>query len=134
MQEVDDYLAAQPEPLARIMSRIRSMVLSQGPEIEEKFSFKIPFYYYSGWMVYLTTYKGGVDMSFIRGFELSDAHGRLEVRNRKQIKSIHIRPEEPFPEDVIRETLMEAMILNELAAEAKKKKKKADSPQRRRKR
>lgn len=128
MQEVDDYLAAQPEPLARIMSRIRSMILSQGPGIEEKFSFKIPFYYYSGWMVYLTTYKGGVDMSFVRGFELSDAHGRLEVRNRTLIKSIHIRPDEKFPEDVIRETLMEAMILNELAAEAKKKKKSKSSP------
>lgn len=99
------------------------MILSQGPGIEEKFSFKVPFYYYSGWMVYITTHKGGVDMSFVRGFELSDAHDRLEKRNRTQIKSLHIRPEEPFPEDVIRETLMEAMILNELAAEAKSKKK-----------
>lgn len=113
MNPVEDWIFRLPPDLQSLAGQAREIILSQNPQITEKISFGVPFYSYLGWMVYLSVYKGGLDITFLRGHELSDNYHSLDARNRTMVKSLHIPPGHVIPTGILRETLQEAMLLNE---------------------
>ena len=106
--------------------KLRSIILNTADGIEEKFSFKIPFYYYYGWMCYTTIERktDSVYIAFLRGFELSDEQGILEEKGRTMVKSITYTHVKEIDEDVLLNILHEALLLNEMHFKEKKKKRK----------
>ena len=44
MKPADEYFINQKEPYQSIMLYVRSVILNTLPEVEERFSYKIPFY------------------------------------------------------------------------------------------
>ena len=70
MNPVEQHLFNQKEPYQSIMIYVRSVILKTFPEVAEKFSYGIPFYYYKKKpMVYINRLKGTnyVDISFMDG-------------------------------------------------------------------
>ncbi|MFY8035881.1 MAG: hypothetical protein ACOVMQ_01880 [Cyclobacteriaceae bacterium] len=48
MNSVQAYIAERTHSQAQIMSVLRSIILDVGPHVEEKISYKVPFFYSTG--------------------------------------------------------------------------------------
>ncbi|MFI1770918.1 DUF1801 domain-containing protein [Thalassobellus citreus] len=95
MKPVEDYFLNQKEPFQSIMLYVRSVILSTLPEVEERYSYKIPFYNIGKKpMIYLNILKGKhyVDVAFVQGILLENDFPILKNDNkRKQVRSIQLR-------------------------------------------
>lgn len=95
MKPVDTYFYNQKEPYQSIMLYVRSVILHALPEVEEKYSYSIPFYYcYKKPMIYLNILKGKdyVDVCFVQGILLEKDFPVLKNDNkRKQVRSIQLK-------------------------------------------
>ncbi len=95
MKPVDEYFISQKEPYQSIMLYVRSVILNTLPEVEERYSYKIPFYNIGKKpMIYLNVLKGKdyVDVAFVQGVLLENDFPVLKNNNkRKQVRSIQLK-------------------------------------------
>jgi hypothetical protein len=120
------FISLQSELSGKMLVVLRSWILDLGPHVQEKISYKVPFFYFFGPLCYLSCDQQGVSLSFVKGYELSNDQNLLEVKGRKYIRSItffSLAELEEHEEDV-RHLLNEAAILNEFQFKQKKKHKK----------
>lgn len=103
MKPVDEYFLNQKEPFQSIMLYVRSIILNTLPEIEERYSYKIPFYNIGKKpMIYLNILKGKnyVDVAFVQGILLEDQFPILKNDNkRKQVRSIQLKTLEDLDQE-----------------------------------
>lgn len=115
MNPVEQYLFSQKEPYQSIMLYVRSVILKTLPEIEERYSYKIPFYYYHKKpMLYMGVLKGMdyVDVALVQGVLLEKDFPQLkDYKNRKQVRSIQVKTLEDFDEREFVEILKKASVL-----------------------
>ena len=101
MNSVQHYILEQPEDNKIIMQYFYDL-LTSFPEVSTKIRYKIPFYFRKSWILYLNPQKkGGVEVCFIHGQQLSNEHGLLEAKNRKQIAGITFKKISEIPEKII---------------------------------
>ncbi|WP_345272563.1 DUF1801 domain-containing protein [Flaviramulus aquimarinus] len=95
MKPVDEYFINQKEPFQSIMLYVRSIILNTLPELEERYSYRIPFYNIGKKpMIYLNILKGKdyVDVAFVQGVLLEKDFPILKNDNkRKQVRSIQLK-------------------------------------------
>ncbi len=95
MKPVEQYFLNQKEPFQSIMLYVRSIILNTLPEVEERYSYKIPFYNcHKKPMLYLNILKGKdyVDVVFVQGIFLEKQFSILKNNNnRKQVRSIQLK-------------------------------------------
>lgn len=124
MTEVDFFIADFSGEQKQLLQHFHNL-LSKECELEEKIRFKIPFYFGRSWVCYLNPNKdGSVELAFPRGNELSNYHGLLEDKDRKQVRSVTYFKREEIPVDALRETIQEAILLDETVAYKSKRSKK----------
>ena len=114
MNPAEVYILKQKEPLQSIMLYIRQVIFDAVPEIDEKYKYNIPFYYYKEKPVcYINILKGTnyVDLGFWDGFKLSNKHGLLKSNNRKMVKSLEFLSLKDVDLTVLKETLIEAILI-----------------------
>ncbi len=121
MKPVDEYFISQKEPHQSIMLYVRSVILKTLPEVEERCSYKIPFYNIDKKpMLYLNILKGKdyVDVAFVQGVLLEKQFPVLRNDNkRKQVRSIQLKRLEDLDQENFVELLLEA---SELLSKSKK--------------
>jgi len=122
---VDRYIFDASPEHQKILFALRDLILSMSPKIEEKFSFKVPFYAYHNALCYLSISKKQVYMGFIQGSQLHDESGLLTQGHRKLIAVIIFDDHKPIPYDTIQNLLVQSMMVLE---EKKKKKKPSRKP------
>ena len=107
------------------MAFLRQLILDIAPGVEEKISYKIPFFSYHGALCYLNPVSGGIDIGFVRGVELSNQQRLLQRKGRKLVCSIrlHSLAEAEEHAAAIRQILNEAAILNNHYRQLKLKRK-----------
>ena len=129
MSEVEAFIEGKEGRQREILFYLRNMLVEQLGLIE-KIRYKIPFFYNRSWICYLNPVKNnGVDLSFIRGNELSNIQGLLEARDRAQVRSIAIYSLENLPITTIEEIIQEAILLDETTPyESKNKSKRSRKP------
>ncbi|MDO5988969.1 DUF1801 domain-containing protein [Flavivirga amylovorans] len=112
MKPVDEYFFNQKEPYQSIMLYVRSVILTTLPEVEEKYSYRIPFYNIGKKpMIYLNILKGKdyVDVAFVQGILFERRFPVLKDDNkRKQVRSIQLRTIEDLDHENFVELLHEA--------------------------
>ncbi|NMH88008.1 DUF1801 domain-containing protein [Flavivirga algicola] len=112
MKPVDAYFFNQKEPYQSIMLYVRSVILNTLPEVDERYSYKIPFYNIGKKpMIYLNILKGKdyVDVAFVQGVLLEKQFPILKNDNkRKQVRSIQLRTIEDLDHENFIELLHEA--------------------------
>lgn len=122
MNPIDNYLYSQKEPYQSIMLYVRSVIHKTLPKVQEKFSYKIPFFMHCKKpMLYLNVLKGTnfVDIAFVQGILFEKEFPILKnYNNRKQVRSIQVKSLEDFNEK-------EFVKLLELACSQLEKNKKA---------
>ncbi len=119
MRDVDEYIDALPEKEQRIAKTIRAMLLDLVPGIQEKISFKIPFYHYFGMFCYINKIENGIDFGLCRGIDLAYAFPALEIKNRAIVATVSLYEMADIEIKEIRSIITAAALWNE---EARKKK------------
>lgn len=102
MNPTENYILKQEEPYQSIMLYVRSVLKKTLPEIDERFSYRIPFYHYNKKpLCYFNVLKGTsyVDIGFLQGSLLeADFPELVDGRQRKKVRSIEIEHIESFDE------------------------------------
>lgn len=118
-KEVDHYIDNLPDDLQEIAESIRSILWRTIPDIQESFSFKIPFYKYYGMFCYLTTMgkKNQLHLSFLRGKDLVAMYPQLQQKGRAMAASICFSSKKDFNKAEIQELITTAAIWQKEAHE-----------------
>lgn len=118
-RQVNGYLEALPQPQQAFAQKLREMLFELVPGIEERFSFKLPFYHYYGMFCYLHADKHGLHFCVCRGKDLVMAFPQLERKNRASIASVTINKWSDFSTLEIQALITAAADWNKEAAEQK---------------
>jgi uncharacterized protein len=110
---VERYIYEAAPAQQKILWSVRALILSLSPKIEEKFSFKVPFYHYHGALCYLNISKKKVYLGFIKGSELQDESGLLTRGDRKMVGIVAFENDESIPYEILRTLLIQSMLLLE---------------------
>jgi hypothetical protein len=115
-KEVDHYLHRSPKHVRELMTFLRTIILKTIPDVEETIKFSVPFYSRQGLLCYLNPGKDGkgVYMGFVEGHRLSDESGILTGKKLKQIRYMEFHTRREIKVRVVKEYLLEAVMLNEL--------------------
>ncbi|WP_337040964.1 DUF1801 domain-containing protein [Emticicia sp. 17c] len=115
---VDDYVAHQPAHLQQVIERLRILILNAHPKIRERFFIDIPMYIVRNDVCYLGKIHPvkGLEICFLRGFQLSNEQGLLEAKGRKFVHGITLTSitDLQSKEKAFLEILQEALILDEI--------------------
>lgn len=102
MNPIEQHILNQKEPYQSLMLYIRSVVKKTLPEVEEKYSYKIPFFNIDKKpLLYLNVLKGTnfLDVAFVQGIFLEAQFPELKNHNnRKQVRSLQVKSLEDFDE------------------------------------
>lgn len=116
---VDEYIECLPDDKREIAEQLREMILTLIPHVQEKLSFKIPFYHYHGMFCYLNEVKDGIDLGICRGKDLVDVLPQLEQGKRVMVASVIIRSKKEIQTKQIEEVLLTAANWQEEAKRLK---------------
>jgi hypothetical protein len=119
LQLVDEYIDNLQENQQGIAEQVRRLLLSLVPGIQEKLSFKIPFYHYFGMFCYINAIPNGIVLGFCRGKDLAGEFSSLECKGRAIVASVSLFSLKDIKQKEVREIIVAAACWNE---EAKKKK------------
>ncbi len=115
MRPTEQYFLNQKEPYQSIMLYVRSVIFKTLPKIDERYSYKIPFYYHNKKpLCYLNVLKNTnhVDIAFVQGFLLENTFPQLkDHNNRKQVRSLQVKRIDCFNEQNFSQILKEASVL-----------------------
>ena len=116
MNPAEQYILNQKEPYQSLMLYIRSVIKRTLPTIEEKYSYRIPFYHFEKKpMMYLNVLKGTnfLDVAFVQGIKLQENFPELkDYKNRKNVRSIQVKNLEDFNELQFIKLLNAAAVLS----------------------
>jgi len=117
MRPIDEYFINQEEPYQSIMLYVRSVILKTLPDVQERYSYNVPFYNIGKKpMLYLNVLKGKdfVDVAFVHGVVFEKDFPILKDENkRKQVRSIQLRTIEDLDELQFVELLKVAAVQTE---------------------
>lgn len=119
MNAVDDYFLNLEGQQQKIAQRLRQMLLTLVPGIQEKFSFKIPFYHYFGMFCYINAIPNGIDLGFCRGKDLVTEFSSLQMNGRAMVASVRLHSLKEIEQKEVREIIIAAALWNEEAKKAK---------------
>jgi len=119
MKKVEEYMESLPDDRRVICETIRELILENVPGIEEKFSFKIPFYHYFGMFMYLNQTADGTDVGFCRGKDLVNAFPQLQLKQRAMVATLCIREKKDITRLELRQLIIAAAAWNKEAKQLK---------------
>lgn len=67
---VEDFFLKQDNEWKATLYQVRELILNAAPGIEERFSYKTPFYYYKKPMIYFAKNKTGFYLGFVDGAKM----------------------------------------------------------------
>ncbi|MEL6627574.1 MAG: hypothetical protein AAFQ83_09230 [Bacteroidota bacterium] len=111
--EVHDFLASLDPLRLQLVSSLGDLMGNQ-LELTCKLRYKVPFFYRHSWICYLNPIKPhGIEWVFIHGKQLTNTHGLLDHKDRKQVSGITMTAWDNNQTDLYLEILHEALILDE---------------------
>ena len=72
MNPVDTFIDGLPIEKKPLVEQLRQLIHDMVPGVQEKLSFKIPFYHYFGMYCYINPVKNGVDLGICNGKKIAD--------------------------------------------------------------
>ncbi|MEO1515721.1 MAG: DUF1801 domain-containing protein [Bacteroidota bacterium] len=110
---VEDFILDKEGAQREILHYLHELLEGQ-LDLTPKIRYKIPFYYRKTWICYLNPIKNdGIELAFLRGYQLSNDQGLLSAKGRKQVMGLEIYELEGLPLDSLLEVLQEAILLDE---------------------
>jgi uncharacterized protein len=122
MNLVDSYIDGLAEDKKIIVAQLRHIIHALVPAVQEKYSFKIPFYHYFGMFCYINPVKDGVDLGICNGKSFAEEFEHLDVKGRALIATVRLHTLKDIAAKQVEEIIATAAIVKETTAAAKKKK------------
>lgn len=123
MNPVDIFIDELPVNKKAIADQLRQLIHAMVPGVQEKFSFKIPFYHYFGMYCYINPVKDGIDLGICNGKKIAADFEHLEVKGRALIATVRLHSLHDIEAKQVAEILATAAIDKEAVAKEKKRKK-----------
>lgn len=128
-ESVEDFLNYLPDNELKIVEALRSMMFECIPDVKEKLSYNVPYYYrfsrvcfiWPGSVPWGKVPKEGVELGFCKGHLLADP-SYLNIENRKQVYIKTFYSIKEIDWSVTRQLIYEAVVIDEEQAKLKKKK------------
>ena len=128
MSTVDDFVYSLSGDEKSIVAALRGIILSTSDKFTEKLSYGVPYFYIHSRICFTwpasagaITIDKGVILGFCRGHLLSNDNGLLEGRGRKEVWDVIYEHPSQIDAGRVRETLIEAILLDEELARKKKR-------------
>jgi uncharacterized protein len=118
-RKVDEFIEALADEQRELCELIREMIWENVPAVEERLSFKIPFYHYFGMFMYLNPSKEGIDIGFCRGKDLVEAFPQLTTGKRAIVAILTISSKKDIHTKDLRQLIITAAAWNEEAKRLK---------------
>lgn len=115
MKKVDEYIESLPGERRMICEKLREMLFENVPDIEERLSYRVPFYHYFGMFLFFNNTRNGIDVVFCRGKDLVDEFPQLAVNNRAIMASVCVTCKEDIQRLQLRELILTAAAWNKEA-------------------
>ena len=112
MSPVELFIIEQPPELRPILKKLRYLILSASPQIEEKLVYNIPFFYGKRRIFYLNPLKDGVDLGFCDGYLISE-NPLLKIKARTQVRTIFYENLSDIDEEILLPLIHEAVIIDQ---------------------
>lgn len=118
-ENIDQYIAAFPEPTQKILQQVRETIQKAAPEAREKISYAMPAFGLEGNLVYFAAYEKHIGFYALPSGNLAF---QKELSAYKMGKgSIQFPIDEPMPLDLISKIVQFRVIENREQAKLKKK-------------
>ena len=114
MNPVESYIENQNEPMREMMDILRYIILSANTDMKEKISYGIPFFYMQKNICYLNQTKYGLDLGIVKGIGINRNFPGLELKDRKQVKTIRFQKLDDIDFELIHQILDEAIKLDRI--------------------
>ncbi len=111
-KNVSLYIEELPDTKREIAEALRTLIFTTVPNVEERFSYKLPVYHYFGMFCFMNEVKEGMDLGFMRGKDLLFAWPQLELRDRAIVASIVITSKKQIAQLNIEALLLSAAAWN----------------------
>lgn len=115
MNLVDIYIDDLPENQKAIVTILRQMLYELVPNIQEKYSFKLPFYHYFGMFCYINKIPNGIDFCFCRGKDLMNEFPQLLIKKRAKIAGVELYSLKDISTKEVKEIILTAAAWNKEA-------------------
>lgn len=113
MNPAEAYILDHSEPFKSILLHIEATLRRLLPEVELRYSYKIPFFYLQGKpFCYLNVTKGYVDLGFWHAAHLTKHLDKLETKGRKVMKSLRYQSLEAIDQKVLEEVIADALSVS----------------------
>jgi hypothetical protein len=113
MSPVEIFILDQPENLGPMLKKLRGLILSASPYLEEKLVYNIPFFYGLKRIFYLNPQETWVDLGFCEGYMLGE-NPVLQTKNRTQVKTIRFYSINEIDENIVLPIIHEAIIIDQI--------------------
>jgi hypothetical protein len=110
--QVSNYIECLPDTKREIAELLRELIYETVPHVEERFSFRLPFYHYYGMFCYINEVKDGIELCFCRGKDLVLAWPQLELKGRAMVASVLLRQVKEVTTMQIEQLLLQAADWN----------------------
>ncbi|MBD1391768.1 iron chaperone [Mucilaginibacter glaciei] len=120
-QDFDHYVFLQPEQFRSSLVRLREIILSVVPQAEETISYQIPCFKYLYLLVGVGTNKKFCSFYTMNPALVKEMAGELQ-RVRVSGATIHLKPDEPLPVELLIKIVKARMVQNEQIALTKRNK------------
>ena len=114
---VDAYLAALPPAERRLLKKLRATIKSVAPKAVEKISYRMPLYFYLGYLVGFAAFKDHCSF-FVMSYRVMRMFRKELQPYLKATATLHFTPEKPLPVSLVKNIVKARIAENE----AKKKK------------
>ena len=114
MHPSQKYIIDQPQPYQEILLYLQAVVKKTIPQLELKYKYRIPFYYYKGkpFCYFNASHKKQfVDVGFWKGNQIQVHQKHLVTENRKVMVSLRYKSIEKIEESVLVAVLQAAEAL-----------------------
>jgi len=101
MKNVDEYISYFPDDIQKILSRIRKIIRSQAPDVEESLAYKMPAYKIFGkTLIYFAGFKNHIGLYATPSGHIAFADELAGYKHGKG--SVQFPLDEPIPYDLIK--------------------------------
>ena len=119
MSPVEIFILDQPEKLRPVLKRLRGLILSASPYIEEKLVYNIPFFYGKKRIFYLNPQETWVDLGFCDGHLIAN-NPILETKDRTQVKTVRFYSFNEIIDEELLPIIHEAILIDQIKSKKRK--------------
>ena len=111
MKSIPDFIAKLPQPQRDIASALRKIIKDAAPDVEERLSWGMPWYFHNGMLCSIMPCKAYVNFLFPKGKFLADPKHILEGSG-KRMRHVKIHTARDIRAAQFRRWVKQAVALN----------------------